>query len=600
MISLEDIGVLKMDFLGLRTLTVMDKTVKSLAEKGIALDINNIPLDDPATYEIFCKGETVGIFQFESSGMRDYLKKLKPGSLEDLIAMNALYRPGPMEWIDDFIKRKHGINKIEYLHPALEPVLKETYGIIVYQEQVMRIASELAGFSMGKADLLRRAMGKKKPELMAEQRSLFIAGCARNSIPQELANQIFDLMDRFAGYGFVKPHSTCYALIAFQTAYLKRHYPAEFMAASLSSEMGNTKRVVILLEECRRMGLKVAPPDVNESSADFVVKENGIRFGLGAVKNVGLGAIESIVKARELGGKFNNLFEFCERVDSRLVNKKVLESLIQGGAMDSLEGNRAQKLQAVETVINFAQSANTLRIRKQTSLFDSDEQTIIPYPPLPMAAEWSQSEKLAREKVMLGFYLSGHPLDKFSNEVRIFATATLDSLQDLPDAAPVKVCGIVTASKTILDRKSKPMAFLTLEDFYGACEVIVFSKVYEAYHEQLQVDAMILVSGRTSVREDEETKILCDEVVPLQNVTQHYAKNLHLNMELVGVDDPILNQVTELLEQNPGNCDLYINLKIPAEQRPVIRSRKIKVNPAPEMIMELRRLLGQENVWMEG
>ncbi len=600
MIALEDIGVLKMDFLGLRTLTVMDKTVKSLAERGIGLDINNIPLDDQSTYEIFCKGETVGIFQFESSGMRDYLKKLKPGSLEDLIAMNALYRPGPMEWIDDFIKRKHGINKIEYLHPALEPILKETYGIIVYQEQVMRIASELAGFSMGKADLLRRAMGKKKPELMAEQRSLFIEGCAaRNNIPEELANQIFDLMDKFAGYGFVKPHSTCYALIAFQTAYLKRHYPAEFMAATLSSEMGTTKRVVILLEECRRMGLKVAPPDVNDSSADFVVKENRIRFGLGAVKNVGLGAIESIVKAREQGGRFNNHFEFCERVDSRLLNKKVLESLIQAGAMDSLEGHRAQKLQAVETALNFAQSANTLRLRKQPSLFDSDEQTIIPYPPLPWAVEWSQSEKLAREKEMLGFYLSGHPLDKFSDEVRIFATATLDSLQDLPDATPVKVCGIVTAFKTILDRKGKPMAFLTLEDFYGACEVIVFSKIYEMYREQLQVDAMILISGRTSAREEEETKILCDEVVPLQNVTQHYAKNLHLNMELRREDDPILNQVKEILNQNPGECNLFINLKSSAEQWPVIRSRNIKVNPAPEMIMKLRGLLGQENVWME-
>ncbi|MFQ5751335.1 MAG: DNA polymerase III subunit alpha, partial [bacterium] len=272
---LEKIGVLKMDFLGLRTLTVIDKTVKSLQRKGIKIDINNISLEDQEVYELFARGETVGIFQFESSGMREYLKKLKPQAFEDLIAMNALYRPGPMNWIDDFIKRKHGFKKIQYLHPSMEPILKETYGIIVYQEQVMRIASELAGFSMGKADLLRSAMGKKKPELMAEQRSLFIKGCIKNNISESVANKIFDLMAKFAGYGFVKPHSTCYALIAFQTAYLKRYYPAEFMAATLSSEMGSTNRVVILLEECKRMGIKVQPPDINESYADFIVKDKG-------------------------------------------------------------------------------------------------------------------------------------------------------------------------------------------------------------------------------------------------------------------------------------------------------------------------------------
>jgi DNA polymerase-3 subunit alpha len=572
-----------------------------LAQKGVHLDINNIPLDDPQTFEVFSKGETVAIFQFESSGMRDYLRKLKPQCLEDLIAMNALYRPGPMEWIDDFIQRKHGLKKIEYLHPLLEPILKETYGIIVYQEQVMRIASDLAGFSMGKADLLRRAMGKKKPELMAEQRALFIHGCAKNGIDEQVANQIFDLMDKFAGYGFVKPHSTCYALIAFQTAYLKRHYPAEFMAATLSSEMGSTNRVVVLLEECKRMGIKVHPPDVNESFVDFIVTEDGIRFGLGAVKNVGKAAIASIVQAREEGGRFNNLFDFCERVDSRLVNKKVLESLIQAGAMDSLEGHRAQKFQAVEMAANFAQSAQALRLKGQTSLFGSDEKNVIPYPNLPMVTQWSNSEALTREKQVLGFYLSGHPLSKFSEEIKVFATATLDSLSDLPDGAAVKVCGIVTELKSILDRKNKPMAFLTLEDFYGSCEVIVFSKTYEIFRELLQVDAMILVSGRTSSREEEDTKILCDDVVLLQEVWKQHAKSLHLNMTPVGVDDPILNQISEILEQNPGNCHLFINLKGPSDsQRQLIRSKKLKVNPAPEMIMKLRSLLGAENVWMEG
>ncbi|MFQ5864454.1 MAG: DNA polymerase III subunit alpha [bacterium] len=598
--ALEHVGVLKMDFLGLRTLTVIDKTVKSLAAKGIEIDINKISLDDPETYELFANGETVGVFQFESSGMREYLRKLEPQHFEDLIAMNALYRPGPMEWIDDFVQRKHGFKEIEYLHPSLEPILNETYGIIVYQEQVMRIASELAGFSMGKADLLRHAMGKKIPGLMAEQRSLFVEGCAKNGISKELANEIFGLMDKFAGYGFVKPHSTCYALVAFQTAYLKRHYPAEFMAATLSSEMGNTNRVVILIEECRRLGINVLPPDVNESFADFVVTDKGIRFGLGAVKNVGKNAIDSIVEARERRGPFNNIFEFCERVDARLVNKKVLESLIQAGAMDSIEGHRAQKLQAVEMAINFSQSSQSAKLRRQTTIFDVDEKSSLPYPALPMVPQWSSTESLTKEKEMLGFYVSGHPLSKFEKEVKTFATVTLEALDTLPDGSPVKVCGIVTECKMVVDRNNNQMAFLTLEDFCGTAEIIAFSKIYESYRELIQPDSMVLISGRTNSREEEETKILCDEVVPLSDLWERYGKNLYLTMDALAVDDPILNQVTEILVQNPGNCNLFISLRIPEAKRQVIKSKKLKVNPAPEVIFRLRDILGRENVWMEG
>ncbi|MFQ6116004.1 MAG: OB-fold nucleic acid binding domain-containing protein, partial [bacterium] len=476
----------------------------------------------------------------------------------------------------------------------------ETYGIIVYQEQVMQIASELAGFSMGKADILRQAIGKKIPELMAEQRSLFLEGCAKNGISNELANEIFDLMDRFAGYGFVKPHSTCYALIAFQTAYLKRHYPAEFMAATLSSEMGSTNRVVILIEECRRMGIDVLPPDVNESFADFVVTDKGIRFGLGAVKNVGKHAIDSIVKSREQDGPFKNIFEFCERVDARLVNKKVLESLIQAGAMDSLDGHRAQKLEAVEMAINFAQTSQAMKLKRQTSIFDVDETASLPYPPLPLVPQWSSNESLAREKEMLGFYVSGHPLSRFEKEVKTFATVTLEALDTIPDGSPVKVCGIITECKTVVDRKSNQMAFFTLEDFYGTAEVIAFSKIYESYRDLIQPDSMIFISGRTNSREDEETKILCDQVVPLSEIWEHYGKNLHLTMDASGVDDPMLSQVTEILEQNPGDCNLFINLKIPEAKQQVIRSKKLKVNPAPEVIFKLRDILGRENVWMEG
>lgn len=596
---LEDIGVLKMDFLGLRTLTVLDKTIKTLSKKGIKIELDKIPLEDKEIYEMFAKGETVGIFQFESSGMRDYLRKLKPQVFEDLIAMNALYRPGPMEWIDDFIKRRRGKKKIEYLHPLMESVLKETYGIIVYQEQVMRIASELAGFSMGNADLLRRAMGKKKVELMAEQRSLFLEGCAKKNIEKKLADEIFDLMDKFAGYGFVKPHSTCYALIAFQTAYLKKYYPAEFMAATLSSEMGSTNRVVILVDECKRIGTPVEPPDVNESYFDFIVKGNGIRFGLGAVKNVGENTIKSIVTEREKNGRYKNIFEFCERNDSRLVNKKVLESLIQGGAMDSLEGHRAQKLQAVEIAVSFAQSSHAEKLKGQTSLFEGEGDDSIPYPDLPLLSPWKDSVALAYEKEILGFYVSGHPLRKFEEEVKAFSSTSLDALENLKDGTPVKVCGIVNESKNILDRKNKSMAFITLEDFLGSAEVIVFSSVYEKYREFLENDSMILITGRVSSREEENPKIICEEIVPLERVWEHCGKNLHLSVEQIGVDDPVLNKINILLKQNPGNCSLFINVKTDENSKETIKSKNVKVNPSPEVITQLRTLLGQNNVWME-
>lgn len=597
---LESIGVLKMDFLGLRTLTVIQKAIDAIAEKEAKIDVNEIPLDDKQTFELFSNGATVGVFQFESSGMREYLRKLKPQQFDDLIAMNALYRPGPMDWIDDFIARRHGRKKIEYLHPLLEPILKETYGVIVYQEQVMRIASLLAGFSMGKADLLRRAMGKKKKELMAEQRALFIQGAAKKDIPKKLANEIFDLMDKFAGYGFVKPHSTCYALVAFQTAYLKCHYPAEFMAASISSEMGSSARVVILIEECKRMGIKVKPPDINESFHEFRVEDGDIRFGLGAIKNVGKGAIESIVQSRRNEGPFGGIYEFCERVDSRQVNKKVLESLIRSGAMDSLEGHRAQKMQALENAISYAASTNADKLRGQFSIFDDAGTGEKEYPLLPFVEEWKESDLLMQEKEMVGFYVSGHPLDRFRQEVKAFSTASLDMISEQKEGSTVRVCGIVTECKTILDKKGKPMAFVTIEDFHASIEIIVFSSIYEKYRDQLQVDEMVIISGKKTSKDEEESKILCDEVKPLESAWEEYGKNLCLNMDVVGVDDPILNEVSEILRQNPGSCNLFIDISMAEKQKKTIKSKKMKVRPSVDMLTKLRELLGNENVWMEG
>jgi len=597
---LESIGVLKMDFLGLRTLTVIQKALDTLKKNNIDLETSDIPLDDEETFKLFANGNAIGVFQFESSGMREYLRKLKPQVFEDLIAMNALYRPGPMDWIDDFIARKHGKKKIVYLHPLMEPILKETYGIVVYQEQVMRIASSLAGFSMGKADLLRRAMGKKKKELMAEQRQLFVQGCAVNNISKKLGNEIFDMMDKFAGYGFVKPHATCYALVAFHTAYLKSHHPAEFMAASISSEMNTSSRVVILIEECKRMGIRVKPPDVNESFHEFRVEDKDIRFGLGGVKNVGKAAIESIIRSRRDEGSFKNIFDFCERVDSRQVNKKVLESLIKSGAMDFLEGHRAQKMKILETAINFAASYNSDKLRGQTNIFDEGDSGEKEYPNLPQIAEWSSSDMLGLEKEMLGFFVSGHPLDKYRNEVRTFSTASLETINEQKDGAEVRICGIVTESKTILDRKNKPMAFVTLEDFFGTIEIIVFASVYEKHRDHLEVDKMIVVSGKMSSREEEQPKIICNSVALLENSWAQFGKNLHLSMNVIGVDDPLLNQVSTILNENPGPCNLFINIQMAENQKKTIKSRKLKIKPSVDLLTKLRDLLGQDNVWMEG
>jgi DNA polymerase-3 subunit alpha len=622
--SLESIGVLKMDFLGLRTLTVMDKTVKMLKQKGIEIDLDNIPFDDKKTYEIFGNGETIGLFQFESSGMREYLKKLKPQSVEDLTAMNALYRPGPMDMIDDFIARKHGTKKIEYLHPKLEPILRETYGIIVYQEQVMRIASELAGFTLGGADLLRRAMGKKIAELMAEQRKKFVDGCKERGIAENTANQIFDLMDKFAAYGFNKSHAAGYSVVAYQTGYLKAHYPAEFMAANLTSEMTTTSRIVTLIEDCKRMGLPVLPPDVNESFAEFTVvdeanipletkssKTNGapaaiarqaIRYGLGAIKNVGLGAIESIVKTREQKGKFTSIFDFCSRIDLRLANKKVLESLAQSGAMDSLSParNRQQLLQALDLATAYAQSVNDQRSRGQVSIFDQGDTETLAEPPLPEVQDWPDAERLTREKEFLGIYLSGHPLQRFREEVKLFSSTPLQDLENLPDGGRVMVCGQMTNIKTIIDRKGGTMAFLTVEDFAGSAEALVFSDTYSAHRELLQPDAVVVLAGTTSTREDEPTKILVEKVMSLDEAWNEIPKKFILEIPVEQASDAAIQQLIQLLRANQGSCSLFFRLRNDGGAANFdFRSKSVKIRPNASLLQRLKELFGPNTVRVE-
>ncbi len=600
---LDDVGMLKMDFLGLRTLTVIQHAVEAVRQKGVDIDINKIPLDDPKVYELFAKGQTVGIFQFESSGMQEYLKKLKPNRIEDLFAMNALYRPGPMAMIDDFIDRKYGRKKIEYLHPRLESILHNTYGIIVYQEQVMRIASDLAGYTLGGADLLRRAMGKKKKEEMEKQRGLFVQGCKKNDISEQKALEIFSYMEEFAKYGFNKSHSACYSVVAYQTAYLKVYYPAEFMAATISSEMGSSDRVTILLEECRNMKIEVLPPDVNESGWDFVVSEGRIRFGLGAVKNVGKGAVEAIVKEREKEGPYKTIFELARRVQQSSVNKKVFESLAEAGAFDSLEGTRAQLYAAVEAAVEFGQKTRKSNGNvNQSALFDfdNDEELEIPEPTLPQVADWKKSEVLSREKNILGFFLSGHPLDRYRDEVAAFATVSVDRAAELKDQAPVRMCGIISDMKTHMDRKNRTMAFFRLEDFTGGLEGIAFSDPYENYRALLHIDSMVVISGKINIREGADPKLIVNEVFSLEEARKKFTKNLVLSFDTDKVGKELLDEVRELLDENRGDIPLYLNVKTAGNGSYMLKSRSIKIKPSLELVEKLREKVGRQNVWVGG
>ena len=594
---LEEIGVLKMDFLGLRTLTVIADTLKALKLRSIDIDIDQIPMDDEKTFEVFAKGNTIGIFQFESNGMQTYLKKLKPTCIADLIAMNALYRPGPMDMIEDFIARKHGTKKIEYLHPMLEPILNETYGIIVYQEQVMRIASDMGGFSLGGADLLRRAMGKKKVELMKKQRELFIQGAAKKGVDKKTANDIFDLMDKFAGYGFNKSHAACYSVVAYQTAYLRAHYPAEFMAANLTSEMGNIDRVVILIDECRKMGIKVLPPDINESMAKFIATSEGIRFGLGAVKNVGLNPIKAIVKGREEYGRFSNIFDFACNVDLRSINKKVFESLIQVGALDSLEGHRAQVFEAIELAVAYAQSVNADKAMGQFSIFDLEVSEVTNDAPLlPAVKPWDKNECLRREKELLGFYISGHPLRKYEEEVRLFSSLTLKDLKGARDGQFVRIAGQVVSVRKKFDRKGKNMGFITFEDFSAQTEIIAFSSVYGDYKEQLVDDSLLMIIGRVSKRDaDDDPKILLEEAFPLEYARERFIQNVTISLQQELLNKEVLLGIAKFFERNKGECPIYLVTDLD-HKKYYIKSKKYRFLPSAIAVEQLKTMVGEDNV----
>lgn len=597
--AIEAIGLLKMDFLGLRTLTVIANTLKLLKEtRGIELREAQIPFDDERTFLLLSEAKTLGVFQLESSGMRDLLKRLRPERLEDVIALVALYRPGPMEMIPDFINRRHGRVKIEYDHPLMEKYLKETYGVMVYQEQVMQIASEMAGFTMGEADILRRAMGKKNLDLMARQREKFIAGAVANRVPKAKAEKIFDLMAQFAGYGFNKSHAAAYAVVAYQTAYLKTHYPVEFMAALLTSEMGNTDKTVRHIEECRQMGIEILPPDVNESGSTFRVVEDKLRFGLVAVKNLGETAIQSILNARLTGGKFTSLHDFCERVDLRLVNKRVIESLIKCGAFDSLGSRRSQLMASVDQAMEGASVVQRDRAKGQVSMLEmlggaASHRTPAQLHEMP---EWSHAQRLTAEREILGFYITGHPLSEYEALVARYATAASDELSSLRDKETVSLCGIITAVKEISTKNGERMAFVTLEDLRGSVELIAFPDLYRSKMLYLIKDNPVLVRGQVDIGED-VAKLLLTDVQPLSDLQGKAEGGLEIALRAEALSGEVLRQIHTAAANFRGDVPLRLRLYVERDRAIVIEAgEKLHVEPAAEFIAQVESITGPGSV----
>lgn len=600
--ALEKIGLLKVDFLGLRTLTVIDHTLKLIKEtQGKVVDINNIPLDDAKTYRLLADAQTIGVFQLESSGMRDLLKKLEPERFEDLIALLALYRPGPIGsgMLDDFIRRKHNLVPIKYEHPKLEPILKETYGIIVYQEQIMQIASTLAGFSLAQADLLRKAMAKKIPEVMEKERKNFINGCLKNGIKESISSKIFDLIEYFSGYGFNKSHSAAYALISYRTAYLKAHFPVEFMTALLTSERDNTDKIVEYVDEANRMGLTVLPPDINESESLFkVVDSKTIRFGLLAVKNVGQGAVESILEARKKG-RFESLLELCERIDLRLVNRKVLESLIKCGALDYFGLPRAQMVAGLPLILEQASKTQREKQKGQLSFFNLPTANQNGFKSnvtlnLPAVREWPEHQLLSFEKEMLGFYVSGHPLARYSSQLRRFSSTSTSKLTSHKDEEEIKIVGLISKIKqTVTRAKQEKMAILKLEDLEGEVEVLVFPQVFQKVARYIQPNSVVLVRGRLNLKE-ETPKIVANDLFPLE---QAYSLISSMRIDLSGIRENLYDSLKEILATSKGKVPIYLHLDSASKSRVhIVVGQDLFVSPSEKLISDIESLLGENRV----
>jgi len=600
--NVEKLGLLKMDFLGLRTLTVIDNTVKLIEQsQGTRLNVETLPKDDPATFKLLGEARAMGVFQLESSGMRDLLKKMKPDCFEDIIALLALYRPGPLEsgMVDDYIKRKHGHQEEKYDLPQLEEILRETHGVILYQEQVMKIASVLAGFTLGDADLLRRAMGKKKPEEMEKQREKFYRGCSHNKIPPKKAEKIFALMEKFAGYGFNKSHSAAYALVSYQTAYLKTHYPLQFFGALITSDMDNTDKVIRYINECRELKIKVMPPDVNESFEGFTISQNKLLFGLGAIKNVGSSAIETIIEARTRQGRFSSLDDFCMRVDLRSVNKRVIESLVKSGALDSLGESRAAMVLNLQGVMDHAQVRQKDRLVGQSSMFDSLEAAADGETSGPAIEEWTDHERLGFEKETLGFYISGHPLTRFQREISWFANANTADLQEAGNGKMVSLCGVPRKITPRTTRKGDKMAHVTLEDLRGTVEVTVWPEIFAAAKDFLASDEPLLVKGKVETG-DNSCKLMATEIYPLSEVNKHWQGKVHIHFRTAGLEKETLLEVKQILSGHKGNSELLLHFTSPDKKTTVLSvAGDLKVEPSDRVVRRIEAVLGEDSIRFE-
>src|SRR5579883_420980 len=624
--GLDKLGLLKMDFLGLTTLTLIDDALRLIERRhGVKIVLEDLPLDDKPTYDVFCKGFTPGVFQFESPGMRDILRRYQPSRLEDLTALNALYRPGPIQggMVDDFIERKWGRRAVQYDLPELKELLEETYGVIVYQEQVMQISNRIAGYSLGDADLLRRAMGKKKPEEMAKQRDRFIKGALERGFPQKKVEKIFDLMEQFAGYGFNKSHSAAYAFLAFATAYLKAHYPIDFMAALLTSETGNTSKVVKYINECRDMGIPVLPPDVNASDWSFTpdVTTDGtqaIRFGLGAVKNLGQSAVEAIIKGRTGGNEsepspapaapdsrllapvspFSSLHDFCERVDLSAVNRRAIESLIKAGAMDSLEGSRSQKFAAIDGAMESGQRVQRDRASGQVGLFG---EILAAGPhhaaPLPNVPDWTDKEKLAGEKEMLGFWVTGHPLDRYADIIAEMATHDTSRLEGLEKNAEVALCGVLTGISRKRNKEGKPWAAMTIEDRHGAADAMVFTTSYERLASQIVEDTAVLVRGLALPEDGAPTKISVQDIVALDNVRVDLPSVISIRVWLGrnGNGSDKARALEDLFRRKPGPTQVRFRLEAPRDFS-LLLDVEARVKPDREFKRAVEEICGENAI----
>ena len=602
--SCEKIGLLKMDFLGLKTLTVLDMAFKMANEqKGspILEDLNDIPVDDPKTYDLLTKGNTLGVFQLESTGMRDLMRRLEVKDFSDIVALVALYRPGPLQMADDFIQRKHGKVKVEYFHPCLKEILQETYGVMLYQEQVMKCAQVMGNFSLAEADNLRKIMGKKKEEEMKLQKDKFISGSATLKIPHDIAEKTFEAMEYFAGYGFNKSHSVAYGWIAYQTAWFKANYPKEFMAALLTSEKNDIDKIGFYIEECKNIGLEVKPPSIQYSDEYFTVDKDGMIFGLAAIKNVGAAVAKVIVEKRKISGPYQNLEDFAKRMDARVLNKKALENLIKAGAFDSLEKNRAYLFEIVDDITRFGTGSQRDSAAGQGSfldVLDSSSKQNISQKKKEAYPNWPEHELLKYEKELLGFYISGHPLGQYSKVLKRFSSANTKDLFNLKQGASIKIGGIITHIKyTKTQKDEKPMAIIQIEDLVGSVEAVLYPKTFAHFETLLQMDALIFLKGSLQFR-NEIPSLITDDIVPLDKVQEELTTAVYIRLtESQNLE--IFEKLKMVFESNPGPCKLFLDLDLDSGKTILLKlPPKYSIHPAEKIIQSIEKLTGEDSVWL--